>query len=660
MMKRIILVVLCCLTLPLCARAADYYVRPEGTRTSGASEPGQWSLSNCYATVDAACAKARNLDRVVLYKGGSAEIHQVTAMADLPAFLINMDDDNDFTNCIVEFQPFTKLRNRGFVKETRIRGITFRNHPEGDGYPCIDLKNETAWRRTVIIESCYFYNNKGNKATNGSGSTISMSDINTGGMDINIQDTIFTGNEASSQGGAIYLFGDVECIISNSLFTDNKAGIQNEDGGKGGALYFDSIGTGSLNIIDSTIDGNLVGSQGGAMYLANLLLVNIANTKIINNQSGLDESSSANGGAGLQVWLTMGGFNSIFTMSNCTVSRNIGNKNDINDAADGGGVNLKGIGPHNKITATVNDTIFSENHANQGAGLYVGRYSVATINRSSFINNTALTNGGASYKGGQPTNCLGETATYNSCVFIGNKAGFYQSGEPLPVDDAGKGGALMTRYHPRIVVNNCSFLENKANYLGDSFYHLAEGWDFDDDRQRCALVNSTFWGTGNHAEIESQKPFGFTEITNCAFADNELVNGGDTPNRIILTDNPAVDLKISNKFVSNNSRLTISPPSGTYLTKQLFDLSLILALDNQNVSITGSHATLDGNDVTVDLSKCVVPGTLVSDGQTFRCPRLTGETFGIGTHVISVTLSLSDGSSVGDTVTWEVLENTEP
>ncbi len=29
-------------------------------------------------------------------------------------------------------------------------------------------------------------------------------------------------------------------------------------------------------------------------------------------------------------------------------------------------------------------------------------------------------------------------------------------------------------------------------------------------------------------------------------------------------------------------------------------------------------------------------------------------------HTFSVTLNLDDGSSVSDTVTWEVLDNTEP
>ena len=106
------------------------------------------------------------------------------------------------------------------------------------------------------------------------------------------------------------------------------------------------------------------------------------------------------------------------------------------------------------------------------------------------------------------------------------------------------------------------------------------------------------------------------------------------------------------------SLLTISPPSGVYVTTQNFDLTLIV--ETEGVSVVGGSATFDGSDVTSYLAGCLIPGTLVSGGQTFRCPNLTGGLFGTGTHTLDVTLDLSDGSSVSDTVTWEVKENTEP
>lgn len=107
------------------------------------------------------------------------------------------------------------------------------------------------------------------------------------------------------------------------------------------------------------------------------------------------------------------------------------------------------------------------------------------------------------------------------------------------------------------------------------------------------------------------------------------------------------------------SSLTISPPSGDYVTTQGFDLTLIV--EAPVLSVVGGSATLDGSDVTDALAASIIPGTLVSGGgQTFRCPGITGSFLGTGTHTLNVTLDLSDSSSVSDTVNWEVKENTEP
>ena len=105
-------------------------------------------------------------------------------------------------------------------------------------------------------------------------------------------------------------------------------------------------------------------------------------------------------------------------------------------------------------------------------------------------------------------------------------------------------------------------------------------------------------------------------------------------------------------------RLTLTPPSGAYLATQGFDLGLIV--EALGVSVVGGSATLDGSDVTATLTSCLIPGTLIPDGLSFRCPLLSGDFLGEGDHTLSVTLDLSDGSSVGDTVEWTVIGNTEP
>ncbi len=87
---------------------------------------------------------------------------------------------------------------------------------------------------------------------------------------------------------------------------------------------------------------------------------------------------------------------------------------------------------------------------------------------------------------------------------------------------------------------------------------------------------------------------------------------------------------------------------------------LILEVTGPAVSVVGGSATFDGADVASFIASCVIPGTLVSGGSTFRCPGLSGAVLGTGTHTLAVTLDLSDGSSASDTVIWEVVGNTEP
>lgn len=110
--------------------------------------------------------------------------------------------------------------------------------------------------------------------------------------------------------------------------------------------------------------------------------------------------------------------------------------------------------------------------------------------------------------------------------------------------------------------------------------------------------------------------------------------------------------------------LVIFPPSGTMVSTTGFDLTLIAKLPI-GVNIVGGSATLDGVDVTKGLLKCIEASKTIGtinpplNGLTFRCPGLTGGDMGSGRHIFSTTMDLGNGTSITDTVTWEVLSNTE-
>ena len=104
--------------------------------------------------------------------------------------------------------------------------------------------------------------------------------------------------------------------------------------------------------------------------------------------------------------------------------------------------------------------------------------------------------------------------------------------------------------------------------------------------------------------------------------------------------------------------LGISPPSGLYVTTEEFDLVFIVTASG--LAIVGGQATVDGADVTATLAGCLVPGTLLTGGQTFRCPGLRGSLLGPGAHALTVSLTFSDGSTASSAVTWTILTTSGP
>lgn len=180
------------------------------------------------------------------------------------------------------------------------------------------------------------------------------------------------------------------------------------------------------------------------------------------------------------------------------------------------------------------------------------------------------------------------------------------------------------------------------------------GWVYIDLDQEITLQTDTLY------EVEFDVPTGtYTYIGVHLGTSDTAVGNTWLGNAFSGTVNPNmadIPFKLAKKVPTGN--VTISPPSGDYVLTQGFDLTLIV--EAPGLSVVGGSATLDDSDVTASLASCVIPGTLVSGGLTLRCSGLTGSFLGTGTHILDVTLDLSDDSSVSDTVTWEVKENTEP
>jgi hypothetical protein len=98
--------------------------------------------------------------------------------------------------------------------------------------------------------------------------------------------------------------------------------------------------------------------------------------------------------------------------------------------------------------------------------------------------------------------------------------------------------------------------------------------------------------------------------------------------------------------------LAAAPPTGHFAAAQVVDLALLATAPGQTV--TGITARLNGSDVTATLGACLIPGTLASGGQTFRCPDVPVALVGDGASTLDFTAFFTGGSSASMTLTWTV------
>ena len=200
--------------------------------------------------------------------------------------------------------------------------------------------------------------------------------------------------------------------------------------------------------------------------------------------------------------------NSTLTATGCTFLRC---KAPHSTSADGGAVALWGEDSNDQVVAVIEDCVFQECFADQGAGLYVSRFCEATVRRCLFKDNTAHKTGGATFRGGGDAAGSGELTRYEHCVFDGNKAGYdidgNRSDQSVP-----EGGAVGIRIYPRAEFYNCTFLNNYVGSGGeaDAIKNACiqgTGDSMNCDERRSTLVNCVFWndaGVGNDVLIRAE------------------------------------------------------------------------------------------------------------------------------------------------------------
>jgi parallel beta-helix repeat protein/predicted outer membrane repeat protein len=184
---------------------------------------------------------------------------------------------------------------------------------------------------------------------------------------LTVQNSVFSGNVSTSDGGAIYNYSGA-LVIQSSTFSSNRAV-------RGGAIFMYS---GALTIQSSTFSGNVATGDGGAIYLYSSGALTMTDSTLSGNQA-------QNGGA---IYLYRAAAS---TITNSTISGNSASNR-------GGGIYLYGQ------TLTINNSTLTGNTASSsGGGIYL--YG-STLNLFS----TIIAN---NINGGAPDIGVGETGTVN-------------------------------------------------------------------------------------------------------------------------------------------------------------------------------------------------------------------------------------------------------
>jgi predicted outer membrane repeat protein len=125
--------------------------------------------------------------------------------------------------------------------------------------------------------------------------------------------------------------------------------------------------------------------------------------------------------------------------------------------ADGGGAYSRSY-----AGAMVEDSIFSLNFANNGAGMYLSEGGSTTILRSLFTQNTAMLGGGGVYSKDAAT-------VVRDCVFIANDAGLEVLTGAAGGGGSGGGGFWASGGSP--LVEDCVFVNNSATFGGGAYFN---------------------------------------------------------------------------------------------------------------------------------------------------------------------------------------------
>ncbi len=318
-----------------------------------------------------------------------------------------------------------------------------------------------------------------------------------------MKNTVFSGNSALVDGGAVYARGDL--TATHCLFDSNKA-----DGAKsqcyGGAIYSKDH---DVYIENCTFKDNYAHDYAGAIYADNIYVNHKQSSDETFNSFFIGNKAGDNDGGALYSYYDMHVKNAVFTGNSayedggaifCCDNAFITHCLFESNKADGAKIaQCEGGAIHCKDDLTVDNCTFNKNYAyDYGGAIYAD--TLALKGYSYFDSNTAYDNhGGAIY-----VNKFREDVKY--ATFTNNNAGEGSN------DD---GGAIYINKENWITFSQCVFIKNHCRDEGGAIY-------LDSSKSHLTLKNNIF--VSNSAN-EGQS------VYNCGIYDSIYENwwGGNNP-----------------------------------------------------------------------------------------------------------------------------------
>eukprot|EP00903_Cladosiphon_okamuranus_P009052 g8654.t1 len=495
------------------------------------------------------------------------------------------------------------LLDLGAGSSLRLEGVILRNARRGDGRGAA-VRAEGAGCSVVAVNSTFLGNEAFSTSTpdNGRGGALSLA----GGATAELEDCVVSGNSALNYGGGVYSDGgEGSVMLTRCVIKDNASSWR---GGGVGVI-------GSSVVLDGcTVSGNSAAEEGGGLYGLNATVAVVGQSEFVNNTF----VGSGGGGISMQD-------ESNLTIADSAFRRNWWTPNTTFDMGSGGAVRVHG-GYFNTVVS-INDSLFEENYAEWGGGLWIVFGYSLSVTGTVFRDNLVARFGGAVSVGS------GGVAEFTACSFTGNSA------------HNGAGGMIAEGC--RLSISDSHFEGNNNRFSGGAF--IAE------ENAVVTMEGSTF--VNNYIDIQGPGPgsggavvvSGSTlNATDCIFENNQadFPDAGDDydPSTEDVEGGGAVMLEASANasFVDCNFTLNGGALGGAILAR------VASAAVLTGVLVTSNEASLFGGGLSFnDGSSCLVTDSYVT-GNTAGAGGGGGLHFNGGTGLLDgVTLtgnSVSAGS----------------